>query len=72
MLLGVSVTASMKAAIEKAAEDRSLSTSNFVRIIIKRFLDAERGKAEEAGRAKEQTLNSVWPLSKPRFAGGAR
>jgi hypothetical protein len=75
-MLGVAITSVMKANITKAAKDRGFSTSNFVRILIKKFLDADRAKAEEAKRVEEQRVNhkQVWPISRPRpfVVGGAR
>lgn len=79
VMLGVPVPAAMKEAVSKAADEQGMSTANFVRILIKRFLDAERAKATAPAPTptpKPQPINhrranNWWPVSRP-VEGGAR
>jgi hypothetical protein len=74
-MLGVAMDAQMKADIMQAAKDRGFSASNFVRILIKKFLDADRVQGVEAPRVvPRREHHQMWPISRPRptVAGGAR
>lgn len=59
-MLGVVLPASLKAAVDQAAVDRQMSSSQFVRILITRFFDEERASRES------QAKGGAWPISKPR------